>query len=134
MQDEEAKQFFAVADGVSASSAKLAVLENVPGIARVMDSILARLRQCGRYKVIVLTIDPAQLGTDVSRPRVFFLMLHASVLDGESTAMLEGKVKTLHSKLQQHFQTRAGAKRKWETLLFDESSAPVQKWRKVRDT
>ena len=132
LDDAEAQQFFAVADAIGKLQPRAAVLENVPGLSQVIDKIMARLRRCGRYLVVNITIDPASLGTDLSRPRIYILMVHKSVLQGETEQSLLGIFERRLETVERFFQGLGGAKRKWEELLFDEMSSPVQEWRQAK--
>lgn len=113
-----------------ASRPAIAILENVLGIDRVLGAILTRLRQCGRYRVLVVEICPSKLGTDVRRPRYYFIMIRADVaLDSQRA--LQTRVDEALARLEGRFARTRPAK--WETLLFNEDHALVQAWRKDRN-
>jgi site-specific DNA-cytosine methylase len=128
LHDREARQFFAVRDAVKHAQPALAMLENVPGIKRIMPEVLKELGKCGGYITTVVSIDPAKLGADVRRPRFYFLMWRRDVLKaGATTERVAAQANKLLGKLQE--ELGRGVKDKWENLILPESSLPVKRLR-----
>ena len=67
---------------------QVVVLENVLGLNKVMSTVRSKLAECGPYCIAVLEIDPARLGADIRRPRLFIIMIDESFLARETRPIL----------------------------------------------
>ena len=79
LKEAAARPFFKVLEVLRTRRPKLALLENVLGIRKVMKKILGYLRKLLIYWVIVLPIDSMDLGEPVTRPRYYFLLVRRDV-------------------------------------------------------
>ena len=79
LREAAARPFFKVLEVLRTRKPKLAVLENVLGIRKVMKKILGYLRRLLIYWVIVVPIDSMDLGEPVSRPRYYLLLVRRDV-------------------------------------------------------
>jgi site-specific DNA-cytosine methylase len=128
MEDPEAKQFYKVTSAIKESQPRLAILENVKGLKKVIRKVMQHLRECGQYRILLLEIDVKDLGVDVSRPRIFIIMLHKTIVNpGDTEELLCQRSQEMLADVVSHFGRTQ--KRAWEDLLFDEASSPVKRWR-----
>ena len=79
-KEAQARPFFAAIKTIAACLPAVAILENVPGIQRVMPQVLRHLRKLAWYTVIVIHDNPLSMGEPVDRPRIFFVLLRADVV------------------------------------------------------
>ena len=79
-KEAQARPFFAAIKTIAACLPAVAILENVPGIQRVMPQVLRHLRKLAWYRVIVIHDNPLSMGEPVDRPRIFFVLLRADVV------------------------------------------------------
>ena len=75
LKDPQAKPFYAVIKTLKAKSPRVAVLENVSGILRVLKPIMSNIARMRTYHCLKLRMNPPQLGSPVQRPRVYFLLV-----------------------------------------------------------
>ena len=76
----------------------------------------------------MVTVDPLQLGADVTRQRLYIIMVLASALpDGATDESLQISLDRSQDAIERVFRTHK--KRKWDDLLFDKSHPIVKKWR-----
>ena len=73
MAEPAAKPFFAVLRLIKAKRPATFVLENVLGLRKVMDRIVADLKRVPGYYVFVFAVDPKEFGEPISRPRIYIL-------------------------------------------------------------
>lgn len=131
LQDAEAQQFYAVASAIRAKQPRIAILENVVGLKRVLQKVVDHLKSMGPYEVVVLEVDPSRLGLDVSRPRLYIIMWHVSVLaDINRGETLKKNAQACLASAEAALSK--GRKRKWEDALFGEESNLVKAWRKAQ--
>jgi len=78
-KESEAKPFFATIKTLAAALPAVAVLENVPGIKRVLSKVWAKLRAIRHYTVFTFEANPAKMAEPVERPRVFFVLVRTDV-------------------------------------------------------
>jgi site-specific DNA-cytosine methylase len=65
----------------------MVVLENVVGLKRVIDDVMAELNSIHGYFTMHIDIDPYTLGCPTARPRIYILMIsRASLIDGSDDA------------------------------------------------
>ena len=98
------------------------------GLQRVLGDVKKSLCRCAEYRIGVVTVDPLQLGADVTRQRLYIIMVLASALpDGATDESLQISLDRSQDAIERVFRTHK--KRKWDELLFDESHPIVKKWR-----
>lgn len=79
LQSPHAKPFFAMLKVLETKRPAVAILENVSGIMSVLDTVIKHMRRVSGYYIIVMPIDSLALGTPVSRPRVYFVLVRQDV-------------------------------------------------------
>ena len=72
LNETEAKLFYGVVERITSCRPPCFLLENVTGISRVKDEVLATLRKPG-YLVAMLLMDPGDIGIPVCRPRLYIV-------------------------------------------------------------
>lgn len=72
LEEPEAEVFFSVLRRIKLLQPPAFVLENVSGISRCLDTVLALLKEMG-YIVAAHCLNPIDLGEPVSRPRYYFI-------------------------------------------------------------
>ncbi len=109
-REPEAKTFGAVLKLLRQRRPRLAVLENVTGIRRVMPSVMKRLRSLIVYDVHVLHLDPRDFGEPVHRSRVYFVLVlkDGARVQGESEAgpLIEGMLHAMHQTVKVGMESR----------------------------
>ena len=88
LDEEEAKIFYSVVKRIGQVRPASFVLENVPGICRVKEQVEATLRKEG-YSLVILRMDPTDLGIPVCRPRFYFLGVRRDLARSEEVKMQE---------------------------------------------
>ena len=89
MREPTAKPFYAVLAVLRAKQPRVAVLENVTGIKRVMPTVLRSLRALKIYHVFVQDMCPTDFGEPVKRPRVYFLLVRKDRARAADERMLQ---------------------------------------------
>ena len=75
LQEAAAKPFKKLLKVLEERKPALAVLENVLGIAKVMNIVCRMLAKLGCYFVIVVKLDSQDLGVPIARPRYYFILV-----------------------------------------------------------
>jgi site-specific DNA-cytosine methylase len=85
LREKAAKVFFKCVKVIAAKLPPLVILENVMGIAKVMDRVAKELQKLQGYFIFVVPIDSKDLGEPVARPRYYFILVRrdAAVLSDE---------------------------------------------------
>ena len=78
--EKKAKPFAAMLRLMQTKRPQVAVLENVPGLARVRARLERSLRGIGGYCITILRLDPRMLGEPVCRPRLYIVCVRLDVL------------------------------------------------------
>eukprot|EP00438_Fugacium_kawagutii_P000048 Skav202749 [mRNA] locus=scaffold3516:15161:16726:+ [translate_table: standard] len=78
LEEPEAEVFFSVLRRIKLLQPPAFVLENVAGISRCLDQVLALLKEAG-YIVAAHCLNPVDLGEPVNRPRYYFVGARADV-------------------------------------------------------
>lgn len=113
LEEPEAEVFFSVLRRIKLLQPPAFVLENVSGISRCLDTVLALLKEMG-YIVAAHCLNPIDLGEPVSRPRYYFIGAREDVaLVGQE--QVQNVYETLWAALKQSRAKRtsstSGAKR-----------------------
>ena len=130
MRDPNARQFLAVARTIKQVQSKIIVLENVRGILRCWRRVEQHLAACGSYHLHKVSIDPACLGCDVTRARIYIVMVHKSVFkdglnDGDFKQLIDRKVDNVKAAF-----TAKAPVIPWSQMMFDNTQEVAQKMRK----
>jgi site-specific DNA-cytosine methylase len=75
LKEAAAKPYLATIRFLRHGRPRMAILENVIGLNRVMKKVVADLERLGGYRIFIMLIDSAELGEPVARPRYYFLLL-----------------------------------------------------------
>ena len=89
LRDSNARQFFASTRTLHHCRPAVAIFENVLGAKRVLPRLQRCLGQGGLYHVIVLEMNPRDLGQPQNRPRLYFLVLRRDVAIGNKEQLEE---------------------------------------------
>jgi site-specific DNA-cytosine methylase len=124
LNDPRARPFFLVRDTITQLQPKVVVLENVVGLLRVQAKIFKHLRKAGEYLIHLIRLDPVRLGTNISRDRVYILMIRKDSLGDVS---LDDAVSNMNRvvSLLEHAGTAS-----WTKLLYPASHSLVKSERK----
>ena len=95
MREPAAKPFWKVLELLRERKPRLAILENVMGIKKVMAKVLKDIKKLGLYSIFVIPIDSKELGEPVARPRMYFVLVRADVRVCDDTAKLADLAKRL---------------------------------------
>ena len=89
LRDSNARQFFASTRTLHHCRLAVAIFEHVLGAKRVLPRLQRCLGQGGLYHVIVLEMNPRDLGQPQNRPRLYFLVLRRDVAIGNKEQLEE---------------------------------------------
>ena len=87
--EKKAKPFAAMLRLMQTKRPQVAVLENVPGLARVRARLERSLRGIGGYCITILRLDPRMLGEPVCRPRLYIVCVRLDVLVSTSRGAVD---------------------------------------------
>lgn len=87
LEEEEAKIFWAVRDRLHRVRPACFVLENVLGIRRVLNEVVAALEGGGLYHVSICEMDSSHLQEPCRRPRLYLLGARTDVALGDAPAL-----------------------------------------------
>lgn len=82
-----ANTFVVVVFSMKAQKPLFGILENVRGIKRCLPQVLSHLRSSNLHFVTHIDVDSKELGKELARPRVYFLLIRKDVAIDESDEM-----------------------------------------------
>jgi site-specific DNA-cytosine methylase len=100
MKDPAAKPFWPALNVVKAKKPATVVLENVLGLAKVMNRIVKDLKTLKGYYVSIFTMDPKDFGEPISRPRYYFLCIREDRAVRASVEHMEKFITSCLKKMQ----------------------------------
>ncbi len=127
MKDPNARQFLAVVGAIKQLQPKVIVLENVRGILRCWRRVERHLTSCGPYFFHRVGLGPEVLGCNMTRARIYIVMVHKSVLREslDNMARFQRFVDLKVACVKSAF-ARTGQAIPWKELMFDNSHEVVQ--------
>ena len=124
LKEAAAKPFFKVLEVLRERKPRLAVLENVLGIRKVITKVLKYLEKLEIFTIIVLPIDSQDLGEPLARPRYYFILVRRDVGVLSDTNKIKSLVAAMahaaHEPMRTHIASR----------LFSNESPLVQNYLK----